>query len=149
MEEFDIDVVVFSEAAKELGGAGRLVVGLPTNNPWSLGFAHKKIFAENIEQYDLFIYSEDDIEISGAHIRAFLEVTPALQSDEIAGFLLYEKDERGISCLPNVHGPFHWRPESVRRRGDCTVAEFTNEHSAFYLLTRDQLRRAIASGGYL
>ena len=55
----------------------------------------------------------------------------------------------GTRHLPDVHAMFHWRPESVRQRGEHTVAEFTNEHAGFYILTRDQLRRAIASGGYL
>ncbi len=30
-----------------------------------------------------------------------------------------------------------------------TYAQFTNAHSACYILTRDQLRRAIASGGFM
>jgi hypothetical protein len=58
-------------------------------------------------------------------------------------------DRLGRISLPGVHGPFHWRPESVRRRGAHLVAEFTNEHSACYLLTKAQLKRAIASGGFL
>ena len=33
--------------------------------------------------------------------------------------------------------------------GPYTFAYFTNEHSACYILTQDQLRRAIASGGFL
>jgi 2-polyprenyl-3-methyl-5-hydroxy-6-metoxy-1,4-benzoquinol methylase len=51
--------------------------------------------------------------------------------------------------LPDVHGPFHWRLGSVHRRGSFTIAEFTNEHAAFFLLTQAQLRKAIASGGFL
>ena len=149
LESFDVDVVVFSDATKDIGNQARVVVGLPSDDPWSLGVAHKQLFAENSDRYDLFAYSEDDIEVNASHLRAFLDVTPALSPNEIAGFMLYERDDDGASSLPNVHGPFHWRPESVRRRGGNTVAEFTNEHSAFYLLTRDQLKKAIASGGYL
>jgi 2-polyprenyl-3-methyl-5-hydroxy-6-metoxy-1,4-benzoquinol methylase len=143
------DVVVLSEAPKDLGPGVEVVVGLPAKNPWSLPFAHKAIFAKRIDHYDLFAYSEDDIEITEANIQAFLHATPQLEQEEIAGFLRYEIDAAGARALPDVLGGCHWKAESVRRRGGYTIAEFTNEHAAFYLLTRSQLKRAIASGGFL
>jgi 2-polyprenyl-3-methyl-5-hydroxy-6-metoxy-1,4-benzoquinol methylase len=145
----DVDVVVVSEGPKNLGSEVKLVVGLPSRNPWSLPFAHKRIFAENVDRYDLFAYSEDDMEVSEDNIQAFLRVTPELKQDEIAGFLRYEFDQSGVRWLPEIHGPFHWKADSVQRRGPYTAAEFSNEHAAFYLLTRNQLQRAIASGGFL
>lgn len=78
-----------------------------------------------------------------------MEITPQLAPDEIAGFLRYEENGSGDWSLPEVHGPFSWKPDSVRRRGHHAIAEFSNEHAAFYLLTRNQLRRAIESGGFL
>lgn len=169
----DVDVVVFSDAPKDLGdgvkvvvvveslwpffrrwpkNAGtevKVVVGLPTARLWSLPFAHKDLFAQNLDKYDLFAYSEDDVLVTEANIHAFLRATPQLSPDEIAGFLRYEVDKSGNRSLPEFHGPFHWKPDSIAGRGDYTVAEFTNEHAAFYLLTQDQLRKAIASGGFL
>ena len=144
-----VDVVVFSDKPKDLGRDVKVIVGLPSSHPWSLPFAHKAYFAENVGSYDLFIYSEDDMEVTERNIRAFLQATTRLSSDEIAGFLRFEVDESGSRSLPEVHGVFHWKPDSVRHRGDYTIAEFTNEHAACYLLTQDQLRRAIASGGFL
>lgn len=146
---FAVDIVVVSEAPKDLGPGVRVVVGLPSSNPWSLPFVHKRVFQQNRDRYDLFAYSEDDIEITEENIRAFLDLTPTLAHDEIAGFLRYEVDRVGARSLPDVHGAFHWKPSSVRVRGPHVVAEFTNEHAAFYLLTRQQLTTAIASGGFL
>src|SRR5882672_4896242 len=57
---FDIDIVVLSNLDKAVGTGVEVVVGLPTRNPWSLPFAHKKIFVDRVKKYDLFIYSEDD-----------------------------------------------------------------------------------------
>jgi 2-polyprenyl-3-methyl-5-hydroxy-6-metoxy-1,4-benzoquinol methylase len=145
----DVDVVVFSEAAKDLGPDVKVIVGLPSRNPFSLPFAHKTHFAQNVERYDLFIYSEDDMEVTEKNIQAFLRVTPQLKSDEIAGYLRYELDQTKTMSLPDVHGAFHWKAESVRRRGADTITEFTNEHAGFYILTQGQLRQAIASGGFL
>lgn len=145
----DVDIVVVSEAPKALGAGVKVVVGLPSENPWSLPFAHKPIFAQYVDQYDLFIYSEDDMEVTEENIHAFLRAAPHLAEDEIAGFLRYEVDKSGTWSIPEAHGNYHWKPESVKQRGDYIVSEFSNEHAAFYLLTQAQLKKAIASGGFL
>lgn len=145
----DIHLVVNSEASKSLDPGVEVIVGLPGRNPHSLPFAHKRIFAENMERYDLFVYSEDDIGVTEQSIHAFLRVAADLEPDEIAGHVRFERGQDGTVYLPDVHGPFHWRPESVRCRGSYTIAEFTNEHAGFYIMTQAQLRRAIASGKYL
>jgi hypothetical protein len=146
---FDLEVVVHSNAPKDLGPGIKVVVGLPSRNPWSLPFAHKSLFAKNVDRYDLFVYSEDDIGVSERNLTAFLEATAVLAPDEIAGFLRYEVNGAGTRSFPDVHASFHWKPDSVRVEGAYTTAEFTNEHAGFYLLTQDQLRRAILSGGYV
>ena len=145
----DVDIVVVSESPKTLDPRVRVVVGLPSPNPWSLPFAHKPVFAENVDRYDLFVYSEDDMEVTERHLQAFLEVTPALAPDEIAGYLRYEADSSGTWYVPEAHESAHWKPETVKRRGAHTIAEFSNEHAGFYVLTQDQLRRALASGNFL
>jgi SAM-dependent methyltransferase len=145
----NVRIIVLSEAPKDLGSDIEVVVGLPAKNPWSLPFAHKAIFARELEKYDLFIYSEDDILFTQRNLEAFLRVTPNLAAEEIAGFLRYERDQGGRVRMVEVYGHFHWKPESVRQRGEFVVAQFTNDHSAFYLVTQTQLKRAIASGGFL
>src|SRR5271165_2697316 len=145
----EVDVVVLSEAPKDLGSEVKVVVGLPARNPFSLPFGHKAIFAENLDRYDLFAYSEDDIGVTESNIRAFLNATAQLESDEIAGFLRYEVDRSAKWKVSEPWGPYHWKAESVKRRGAYVIAEFTNEHAGFYILTQAQLRKAIASGGFL
>jgi 2-polyprenyl-3-methyl-5-hydroxy-6-metoxy-1,4-benzoquinol methylase len=144
-----VDVVVVSEAPKDLPHGVTVVVGLPSTNPWSLPFAHKRLFAENLDCYDLFIYSEDDMGVTEDNIWAFLRATEVLRDDEIAGFLRYEKVAEGTVWMPDAHSSFHWEPDSVIDRGGITFAKYTNEHAAFYILTQAQLRRAIASGGFV
>ena len=144
-----VDLVVFSNIKNELGPGVELVVGLPARNPWSLPFAHKKVFAERADKYDLFIYSEDDVLITQHNIETFLRATQVLPSNEIAGFLRTEVGSDGQRYFADVHSHFHWDPESVCRRGDYICAYFSNEHSACYVLTQKQLKHAIASGGFL
>lgn len=146
---FAIDIVILSNLAKEVVLGIEVIAGLPTKNPRSLPFAHKRVFAERLEQYDLFIYSEDDILITERNIRAFLRASEVLPKDEIAGLLRFETGMDSVIRLVDVLGPFHWDLSSVRVRGGQTFAYFTNEHAGAYLLTRPQLQAAILSGRFL
>ena len=146
---FDIDIVILSNFKKQIAPDVEVLVGLPNRNPWSLPFAHKKLFADRIERYDLFVYSEDDILITERNLRAFLAASAALGEDELPGFLRIEYGPNGTVNYPDVDWHFHWDPTSIRMRGQYTVARFTNEHAACYVLTRAQLRKAIRSGGFL
>jgi SAM-dependent methyltransferase len=145
---FNVDIVVVSNIHKNLGPEIGQLIGLPNKNPWSLPFSHKKLFADGLEKYDLFVYSEDDILVTERNLRAFLDLT-ALDDDEVAGFLRIERDAHENLNYPDMHENFHWEPASVRSRGKYTLASFTNEHSACYVLTQAQLASAIRSGGYL
>jgi SAM-dependent methyltransferase len=147
--QFNVDVVVLSNIEKAVSPAVECLVGLPTRDPWSLPFLHKNLFRDRLELYDLFIYSEDDILITEENIRAFLDVASVLKEDEIAGFLRVEYGPDGERNFPEAHGHFRWDCESVRVRQSYTLAHFTNEHSACYILTQQQLAKAIASGGFL
>lgn len=147
---FEVDIVVLSNLHKELGNdLELLVVDLQGKDSWTLPFEHKRILASRLNDYDLFIYSEDDMLVTERNVRAFLEVSPALREDEIAGFMRFEEGQDGEFHFPDVHGPFHWDPKSIRSRGNYTFAFFTNEHSGCYVLTQEQLRRSIDSGGFL
>jgi SAM-dependent methyltransferase len=147
--DHDVDIVVLSNLHKTLDPDIEVMVGLPTKNPRSLPFAHKKLFVERMDHYDLFIYSEDDTLITEQNIEAFLSVTPLLPKHQIAGFLRTETNTEGKLYFSTVHSYYHWEPSSIHAIGPYTFAYFTNEHSACFLLTREQLRNAIASGGFL
>ena len=86
----DVHIVVLSNQEKPLPPKVELKVGIPVSNPWSLPFAHKPIFAERKNDFDLFIYSEDDTPITLKNLDAFLRYTKCLPEDQIAGFLRYE-----------------------------------------------------------
>lgn len=146
---FPVDIVILSNIPKEVAPGVKVVVGLPSKDPWSLPFGHQPIFREKMNDYDAFIYSEDDMLLSERNIRSFLKVQEALPEDEIAGFLRYEVGQNGGRNYPEMHANFHWDPRSVKRRGEFTLAFFTNEHSACYVAGRRQLERAIDSGGFV
>jgi SAM-dependent methyltransferase len=146
---FSVQVVVLSDQPKDLGRGIEVRVGLPIPHGWSLPFAHRAVFAERRSDFDLFIYCEDDTLLTDAHIEAFIEANSLLAQDEIAGFLRHELDAAGEPIYECMHSAFRFLPETLRIRGGKCFAAFSNEHSACALMTREQLHRAIASGGFL
>lgn len=146
---FDVHIIVLSNLPKQLGPDIEVLVGLPTKDPWSLPYGHKQLFADRINDYDLFIYSEDDMLLSETSLRAFLEACEVLHDDEIPGFIRTEFDEYGNEYFCDAFDQWHWEPLSVVDRSGQTFASFSNEHSACYVVTRAQLQRCIASGGFL
>lgn len=145
----DVDLVILSNIPKDMGEDVEVKVGLPAKNPWSLPFGHKRLFADRIDDYDLFIYSEDDILVSEHAINSFLDVTPHLKPDEIAGYMRVEYEADGSVSYDMVHSFYRWDPRTVCERNGDLYAWFSNEHAAAYILTRDQLQRCIDSGGFL
>ena len=144
-----VEVVVVSNDQKDLGKDVKVIAGLPSKDPYSLPFAHKKVFADNVDSYDLFVYTEDDVLVTEGSIRAYLNALRILPEDEIPGHLRYELDRSGKMWFPDIFGQFYWKPDSVKMRGDHMYAEFTNEHTGYYVLTQKQLKRVIKSGGFL
>jgi len=147
--KYDVDIVILSDIKKDLGSDIEVKVGLPTENPWSLPFAHKQLFADRINDYDLFIYTEDDTLLQEKNIDAFLEMTDVLPENMIAGYLRYEEDLIGEKYCSTMHSFYHWNPDYVEEYGGETFAFYTNEHSALFILTQKQLHKVIASGGFL
>ena len=145
----EVDIVVNTNIPKDLGPDVEVVVGYPAADPRSLPFAHKQIFADRSRNYDLFIYTEDDTLITEENIDAFLRVTAVLPENEIAGFLRTEQRSDGAIFFPDVIFHYHWDVESICRRGPYKFAYFSDEHSGSYILTKEQLRRAISSGGFI
>jgi len=147
--ESDVDIVVLSEAAKDFGSDVEVRVGLPTSNPWSLPFAHRPLFVERQDDYDVFIYTEDDTEILEHHVESFLDVTRQLPEQMLAGFIRYEIGPDGKSYYSTVHAHYHWDVGTVFRIGERVFSRYTNDHSACFVLTRQQLARCIESGGFV
>ena len=146
--EHDVDVVVVCEEPKDLPHYVEQVVGMPSDDPWSLPFAHRPIFIDRAADYDLFVYSEDDTLIEQAHLDRFVQLQAWLPKDMIAGFMRFEEHPDGSRSYSTINSHYRWLPNSVRRIGDFTFARFANDHAACYALTRDQLERAILSGGF-
>lgn len=142
------DIFVHTNIQKNVGDDVHVQVGLPTPDPRSLVYCHRKLFVDNIDNYDLFLYTEDDMLIKWQHVQSFIDLDSHLPPEKVPGFLRYEEGGPNTINMMDIHAIYHWRPESVEPRGPFLLADFTNKHAAMYLLTREHLRIAVDSGRY-
>ena len=145
----DVDVVVLTEVHKPLPEGVEQRVGVPTRDPWSLPFGHRRLFADRRSSYDLYVYSEDDVLITEENLRAFVSESHRVATDEIPGFLRYEVTPGGERFFPDLHSGYHWVPTSLSLRPDGLYAAHSNPHSASYALTREHLEHCLAAGSFL
>jgi hypothetical protein len=122
---------VLSNLAKEHGSDVEVVVGLPSKNTPSLPFGH-----------DVFSFSFILRMISWSRATQYRSFPPSYlsaPSNEVVGFFRWAEYPNGTRFYPDVHGAYHWVPDSVKRAREHVFARFTNEHSGSYALTRAQL----------
>ena len=136
--------------SRQACAAGGPAHGRPADaRPVLAALCPQRLFAERQDEYDLFIYTEDDILICEHNLAAFVEASAVLPHDEIPGLFRFERDEVGRVFFVDAHPPWDWVPGSVATHGCFTFATFSNAHSGCYVLTRSHLRGVIQSGGYL
>ncbi|MEQ8384550.1 MAG: class I SAM-dependent methyltransferase [Coleofasciculus sp. A1-SPW-01] len=141
-------IIVHTNVTKDLGDDVKVEVGLPTPDPRSLVWSHRRLFVENADRYDLYIYTEDDTPLLPDNLDYYLKVNKYLPDNYVPGFLRYELGSSGRVSFPDIMGSYHWYPDSVKSFDSYTFAELSNKHSALYVLTRSQLQTAIHSGNY-
>ena len=95
---------------------------------------------ENRNDYDIFIYGENDHLFKEYHIDNHLEYTKLLPNDRLSGLIQYEKNNRGV-FYPGYHIDFDWEYDTVEVYGGRYFAHFKNLHQASFILTRNQLKK--------
>jgi hypothetical protein len=130
---------------------------------------HRPLFYENLEQYDVFIYSEDDIRVSPKTVATYLSETkrvaemvgPSKASDYNVGIARYEYNyppdiiiddntRHATQNVTRVYWEHSWHPSiptSVDQipqtkgiNGLSNYVHMKNHHQGMYLATRDLLR---------
>jgi hypothetical protein len=100
----------------------------------------RKIIWTNKDNYDVFLYGENDHLFTETHIDNHLLYAEILPKNRISGLLQYEENETGI-YYPGYHFDYEWDFDSVEVYKDKKFAHFSNLHQATFILTKKQLLR--------
>jgi hypothetical protein len=109
-----------------------------------LPFTCREDMAAAINDYDLFLYDENDMLITEENIDAFLTCQATLPAHQICGFYRYELNN-GVKLLLDLNP--YWG-KLVVNIGE-NVFTVVNQHQGCWLLTQNQLKHCIESGNFL
>jgi len=122
------------------------------DDPLFLGFEAQELFAGRLEEFDWFLFLEDDLVLTDSLLLEKLAFfAAAAPADAVLLPHRYELLEGGKVWIDmrSRHRPDEVTTASRLTQvvaGDWTFAEHVNPHSGFYALSREQVRRWLASG---
>lgn len=100
----------------------------------------KQVLWHYRNEFDVFVFGENDHLFLEHHIDKHLEYVDILPHDRISGLIQYEENETG-RYYPAYHAHYGWDMNSVEEYGGKKFAHFTNVHQATFILTQKQLLR--------
>jgi hypothetical protein len=110
----------------------------------NLPYVCRKDMAAAVDEFDLFLYNENDMLITEENIDAFLEHQSTLPSNMVSGFIRYELRD-GVKVLVDMNT--WWGKLVCKDFGDNFTV--TNLHQGGWLLTKEQLKTCINSNKFV
>lgn len=98
----------------------------------------RKVIWDYKEDFDIFIFGENDHLFLEHHLDKHLEYTSILPKDRIAGLIQYEENHTG-KYYPAYHWKYEWDFNSVEEYNGKKFAHFSNLHQATFIITQEQL----------
>lgn len=112
-----------------------------------LVFKHRENVVNNKDNYDLFLYTENDLLITKQNIIQYLDITKKLPKNYITGFLRYEEKNNEKYLIDVVSEWYTFRQKNILLNGEKYFT-MENLHQGSWILTKDQLEKAIKSKNF-
>jgi hypothetical protein len=144
-KKYEVDVTVYTTVPVEYNH-----IMYHESVGMNLPFMCRKHMAESINDYDLFLYNENDHLITEDNIDAFMEHNSTLKPNQVSGFIRYEqRGWRKILCDLNPGREFiNGKPILIKNRYEKDFSLYNN-HQGSWLLTKEQLKTAVDSGKFV
>lgn len=136
-KNFNVTVVVQSNIALSTNGIDTLNV-VTLEDYQLLPLTCRKEIWDRRNDYDVFIYGENDHLFLEKHVEKHLEYETILPDNRITGLIQFEENEKG-RYYPGYHHQFEWDFKSVETYQGKTFAHFTNTHQATFIISKKQL----------
>ena len=137
-EKYDVSIIVHSNIELPTITGTDAIHVIELNDYQLLPLTCKTSIWNHKDDFDVFIFGENDHLFHEHHVDKYLEYVNVLPKDRIAGLIQYEENETG-KYYPAYHGPYEWDYASVEVHGDKKFAHFNNLHQATFILTKEQL----------
>jgi len=137
IKKYQVTIIVQSNIDIDIKGIDQVNV-LTLEDYQLLPLTCRKVIWEHRNDFDIFIYGENDHLFLEKHIDKHLEYSKILPKNRIAGLIQYEENQKG-KYYPGYHLNFDWAYNSVETYDDKKFAHFTNTHQASFIITKEQL----------
>lgn len=140
-QKYDVTIIVNSNIHLNIAGIDRVNV-IQLENYELLPLTCRKTIWENKDNYDYFLYGENDLLFLEKHLDNHIYYSDILPKNRISGLMRYEIDLNGIYYTDYHSGKgynFEWDFNSVEVYEGKKFAHFTNLHQATFILTKEQL----------
>ena len=136
-KKYKVSIIVNSNIPLDIKGIDMVNV-IKLDNYQLLPITCRQVIGDHKNDFDVFLFGENDHLFKEYHIDKHLEYTSFLPKDRITGLIQYEEDETG-KYYPAYHAHYDWDYSSVEEYNGKKFAHFTNLHQATFILTKDQL----------
>jgi GR25 family glycosyltransferase involved in LPS biosynthesis len=137
-KHYDVTVIVNSNIPLNIPNIDKVNLFQKMENYQLLPLTCRATIIENINNYDIFIYGENDHLFKETHVNKHIEYSKILPKNRIPGLIQYEENDEG-KFYPAYHADYDWDFESVESYDNKMFAHFTNVHQATFILTKEQL----------
>jgi hypothetical protein len=137
-EKYETKIILHSNIDTKLSNIDETIIFNKMSDYQLLPLTCRKTIWDNRENYDVFVYGENDMLFKEHHIDKHIEYSKILPKNRIPGLLRFEEDETGI-YFPDYHAKYEWDFKSLEIHDNKKFAFFTNLHQATFILTKEQL----------
>lgn len=135
--KYDVTIVVQSNLPLEIQGIDKVNV-VELEDYQLLPLTCRKEIWDRRNDFDIFIYGENDHLFIEKHIDNHLRYESILPKNRIAGLIQFEENSTG-RYYPGYHHHFEWDFNSVETYNGLKFAHFRNVHQASFIVTKTQL----------
>ncbi len=136
-QKYKVSIVVNSNIPLDIEGIDKVNV-IQLDDYQLLPLTCKQVIWDHRDDFDVFLFGENDHLFKEHHINNYLKYTSILPKDKIAGLIQYEENQTG-KYYPAYHAHYGWDYNSVEEYDGLKFAHFTNIHQATFILTQNQL----------
>lgn len=141
-KKYDVTVIVNSNIELDMINDIDHVNIIQLNDYQLLPSTCKQVIYDNKNEYDLFLFSENDHLWQEHHIDNHLRYSSILPKDRIPGLIQFEKDSNGNRSYCAFQDN-HFIRGSKETYGKLNFCMLSNIHQASFLVTKEQLNRVI------
>jgi hypothetical protein len=138
-KKYDVTIVVNSNIKLDILDIDHVNV-VELNDYQLLPLTCKQVLWHYRDEFDIFLFGENDHLFKEHHIDKYLEYESILPKNRIAGLIQYEENETG-KYYPAYHAHYDWDYNSVEEYAGKKFAHFTNIHQATFIITKKQLHK--------